>query len=101
MAASRNVCSVKLSGVIKNLVNLYDHLINRVYFFYSKKHFTFLEGKWRGFKVNDFCIGWGSIRSGRNRKGEEKIQPTLLLASVMGGRIVLTLTTAGDGQEHK
>lgn len=54
-----------------------------------------------GIRVNDFCIGRGSLCSGGTRKGEETIQPTLFLVFIMHGRIVLTLTTTGDGQDHK
>lgn len=92
MPVSRNICSVKLLAVVRSLVNLYDHLINRVYFFYGKKHFTFLEGKWMGFRAPDFCVIWGSMCSGGTRKGEEMIQPVLLLVFI----IVLTLQQAMD-----
>lgn len=45
-----------------------------------------------GFRVPDFCVVWGSICSRGTRKGEEIIQPVLLLVFI----IVLTLQQAMD-----
>lgn len=69
-----NIYFVKLLGVVKELGKSIRPFHNQsILVFSGKKHFTFLEVKWIGFRVHDFCVVWGSIFCGGTRRGEEMI----------------------------
>lgn len=101
----RNIYFVELLGVVKSLVNLQDHFITRVILaFIGKKHFTFLEVKWTGFRVHDFSVVWGSIFSGGTRRGEGMIQVLVFIMGILESCYIwncVDFNCTGDGQDGK
>lgn len=80
-----NIYFVKLLGVVKEYGKSIRPFHNQIILVFSgKKHFTFLEVKWTGFSVHNFCVVWGSIFCGGMRRGEEMIQVIFLLVFIMG-----------------